>query len=105
MSPHTGGNRNILMGNLGHQAFPTKQDIETLIQRVEEAHRRDIQEVRTEIRSLTDRVDTGETSISSLENRLGTLEQSHVAQAEATVALQLHMEDLEDRSRRNNLRL
>lgn len=52
------------------QALPAKQDIETLIQRVEEAHRRDIQAVRMEISSLSDRVDAGETSITSLEARM-----------------------------------
>lgn len=87
------------------QALSTKQDIETLMQRVEESHRRDIQAVRMEISSLTDRVDAGESSISSLEARMGPLEQSHVAQEESRVALQPHMEDLEDRSRKNNLRL
>lgn len=87
------------------QALPMKQDIESLIQRVEEAHHRDIQPVRTEIGALTDRVDAGESSISSLEVRMEALEQANIAQAESAVALQLHLEDLEDRSRRNNLRL
>lgn len=48
------------------QALPMKQDIESLIQRVEEAHRRNIQEVRAANRSLSDRADTRETSIFSL---------------------------------------
>lgn len=87
------------------QALPTKQDIEALILRVEESHRREIQEVRTEIHSLADRVDNGEASISTIAARLGALEQSQAEQAESTIAIQLHMEDLEDRSRRNNLRL
>lgn len=43
------------------QALPTKQDIEALILRVEETHRRDIQAVRAEVHSLSEQVDAGET--------------------------------------------
>lgn len=87
------------------EALPSKTDIETLIQRVEEAHARDIQEIRKEMQTISERVDAGESSISALTQRVKDLEQSRETQAATAVDLQLHLEDLEDRSRRNNLRL
>lgn len=87
------------------QSLPTKADIEGLILRIEEAHSRDIQEVRADLHTLTDRVDSGETIISSLTHRIEALERSQESQDATAVDLQLHLEDLEDRSRRNNLRL
>lgn len=87
------------------EALPSKTDIETLIQRVEEAHARDIQEIREEMQTISERVDAGESSISALTQRVKDLEQSRETQAATAVDLQLHLEDLEDRSRRNNLRL
>lgn len=87
------------------QSLPTKADIEGLILRIEEAHSRDIQEVRADLHALTDRVDSGEATISSLTHRIEALECSQESQDATAVDLQLHLEDLEDRSRRNNLRL
>lgn len=87
------------------QALPTKNDIEAMILRLEETHRRDIQEVRGEVSSLADRVASGETAVSSLEERISALEQARDLHRDTAVSLQLHMEDVEDRSRRNNLRL
>lgn len=49
------------------QALPTRSDIEALILLIEEAHSRDIQEVKTELHSISDRVSTRETLITSLE--------------------------------------
>lgn len=87
------------------QALPTKNDIEAMILRLEETHRRDIQEVRGEVSSLADRVSSGETAVSSLEERVSALEQARDLHRDTAISLQLHMEDVEDRSRRNNLRL
>lgn len=56
------------------QALPTRADIEALTTCIEEAHSRDIQEVRVEIQSLTGRVEAGEASVSSLETRVLALE-------------------------------
>lgn len=86
-------------------ALPTRTDIESLILRLEETHRRDIQEVRGEISNIVERVSTGETVVTSLEGRVLALEQSRDQHRDAAVALQLHLEDIEDWSRRNNLRL
>lgn len=87
------------------QALPTKSNIEALILRIEEAHSRDIQEVKAELHTLSDRVDSREASISSLTHRVSALELSQVSQAATAIDLQLHLEDMEDRSCRNNLRL
>lgn len=87
------------------QALPTKADIEALVSRIEEAHSHDIQEVKEEVQSLAIRVETGETSVTSLEHRMSALENAQATQMATAVDLQLHLEDLEDRSRRNNLRL
>lgn len=85
------------------QALPTKSDIEALILRIEEAHSRDIHEVRTELHSVADRVTSGE--VTSLMARVQALEwtcESHWLEAQE---MQLHLEEMEDRSLRNNLRL
>lgn len=87
------------------QALPTRTDIEALILKLEETHRRDIQEVRGEVSTLAERVSTGEVSVSSLTDRVTALEQARDQHREVAIALQLHLEDVEDRSRRNNLRL
>lgn len=55
------------------------------------------------MQSLSNRVDSRESSLSELEHP--ALESSQRIQMVATVALQLHLENLEDWSRRNNLRL
>lgn len=87
------------------QALPTKADIETLIGKVEAAHRKEIRAVKQEVHSLSDRLTVGEASVSEIDRRVSVLESQHRAQAEAAIGLQLHMEEMEDRSRRNNLRL
>lgn len=61
--------------------------------------------MRGEVSKLTDRVASGEESVSLLADRVAALEQARDRQREATVMLQLHLEDVEDRSHRNNLRL
>lgn len=85
------------------QALPTRADIETLILRLEETHRRNMQEVRGEVSTLAVRVTTGEASVSALEGRVSALEQARDQQRESAIALQLHLENIKDRSRRNNL--
>lgn len=67
------------------QALPTRSDIE--------AHSRDMLEVKAEMHSLTDRMDTGEASISSLEHRMLALERSQASHATTAMDMQLHLED------------
>lgn len=87
------------------QALPTRADIETLIQRIEEAHSRDIQEIRTDLHTVTDRVASRETVTAALESRVQALECANDSHTRETQEMQLHLEKMEDRSRRNNLRL
>lgn len=83
--------------------LPTCRDIEALIIRVEETHRQDIQAVRSELTTLTERTKVGEETVSLVEQRVETLEKTLTTQTSMMVDLQLHTEELEDRSRRNNL--
>lgn len=78
-------------------------EIEALILWLEETHWRDFQEVRKDVTALTDRVTTGEVFLSVLTNRVTALEQAQDSHRNMTIALQLHMEEVEDQSRRNNL--
>lgn len=88
------------------RALPARWDIEALIIWLEETHRRDIQAVRTDIKALTERVNAGEGLVSALEQRVEAIERAQIIhQVDTAVELQLNMEVLEDRSRRNNLRL
>lgn len=87
------------------QALPTRADIETLIGKVEDAHRKELELVRGELQILVERVTDGESAYQSLEQRVSILERDSYTQKETSVALQLQLEDLEDRSRRNNVRL
>lgn len=86
-------------------SLPTKSDITTLIGAVEAAHRKEIALVREEVKALATRVTGGETSLMALEGRVAALEEVRNAQAEALMVQQLRLEEIEDRSRRNNLRL
>lgn len=76
-----------------------------LIGRVEAAHRKEIRAIKQEVHSLSDRLTAGEVSMSEIDRRVSVLDSQHRVQTEAAIGLQLHMEEMEDRSRRNNLRL
>lgn len=87
------------------QALPTPADMEALIYRMGETHRRDLQSIRIDVQSLSDRICTGETTQTALEKRVSQLEKAQSLQASHVSSLQLHLEQLAVRSRRNNLRL
>lgn len=87
------------------QALPTRADIEALVGKVEAAHKREMKEIKQDMQSLSSRLTTGEFSLVTLEQRVASLESTHKDQACSAVDLQLRMEEMEDRSRRNNLRL
>lgn len=72
--------------------------------RVEEQHRRDFQQLRAEVQHLDGRLVKGESAVSALEKQVAQLEQSHTSHQADLAELQLHLEDQENRSRRNNLR-
>lgn len=82
------------------QALPTRSYIETLILKLEETHCRDFHEVKAEVSTLADRVSSGEGSLTALEQRVDGLERARDQHRDMAVALQLHLEDVEDRSLR-----
>lgn len=77
------------------QALPKWSDMEALVLRLEETHRRDLHSVRVDVQLLSDRVSTGKMSL-SLEHRVSQLAQIQSSQASQVTALQLHMQELED---------
>lgn len=87
------------------QALPTKNDIAALIATVEAAHRKEMKAVRADVSALAVRIESGESSLSVLERRMSAMEENQNMQAEALQEQQLRLEEMEDRSRRNNLRL
>lgn len=87
------------------QALPTKADIAALIATVEATHRTEMKAVRAEVSALATRMKSGESSLTALEHRMTLLEDTQDAQTEALQDQWLRLEEMEDRSRRNNLRL
>lgn len=87
------------------QALPTRADIEAILNRLEESHKQEIAAVRHDVQTLSERMDSGETSVATIEQRLAAVEAAQTAQASSILSQQLQMEEVEDRSRRNNLRL
>lgn len=85
-------------------SLPSKADIEAIAGHLEATHQREVKAVRTEVQ-VTARVSAGETALTTMDKRLAELEAAQRSHMEATIAMQLHMEDLEDRSRRNNVRI
>lgn len=86
------------------QALPTGADIEKMIARLEEAHSREIKVVQTEVQRIANKLEMESTTLASLENRIKQLEQVQIVQSCYTPPLQLRVEEMEDRSRRKNLR-
>lgn len=82
-------------------ALQTRADIDD--SRLEASHRRDIASVCTDITSLTERMGTGKAMVTALEKRLKQVKDTQAIQAASVLAQQLHLEKIEDRSRRNNL--
>lgn len=72
---------------------------------MEEAHKKELNAVKQEVHSLNTRLSSGETSLAALERRVSSLETNKMDQNASAIELQLRMEEMEDRSRRNNLRL
>lgn len=87
------------------EALPTKADMEALVLRVEEQHRRDLQELCSEVHEIDERLTREETLMGALETRVSQLEKAQQRHQDQLAEVQLHAEDLENRSRRQNLRL
>lgn len=86
------------------EALPTKAGMEALVLRMEKQHRRELEEIRTEVQEIDEQLTREEASVGSLENRVTQLERAQQKQQEQLAEVQLHAEDLENRSRRQNLR-
>lgn len=80
------------------QALPKRSDIKALISRLEATHRKELAEVRTDIKSITTYLSTGEALVASLERRMLEVEAHQTAQAASMMTMQLQLEELEDRS-------
>lgn len=87
------------------RSLPTKEDIKAMISNLEDAHCREVQEIRSEITTINTRVDGADSFAAATEARLERLERIQAKQEETIKDLTLHIEDLEDRGRRNNLRI
>lgn len=72
---------------------------------MEETHCTEMHQVHTEIQLITDRLTMGEVRVTSLGERLEIMEIERGEYAETVAEMQLWIEELEDRSRRCNLRL
>lgn len=84
------------------QALPTRSDTEALVGSLEASHCKEIMAVRKKVNALSNRMGTGESSVAALEGRMTAMESLQTATA---LTHQLHSEEMEDHSRRNNLRL
>lgn len=61
--------------------------------------------MRADVSALATRLETGESSLAALERRMSEVEETQDTQAEALQEQILRLEEMEDRSCRNNLRL
>lgn len=76
------------------QAFLTRADLEAMVTRLEEVHRRDLKGVRAEVQHLTDRLKQDEASRAALEERITQLEQVQTLQNSYVPSLQLRLEEV-----------
>ncbi|KAG8580053.1 hypothetical protein GDO81_007107 [Engystomops pustulosus] len=86
-------------------SLPTKEDISLFASQILAECRQEFASLRSDVTSLTSRVDDLEQAQSSTAMSLESIQdmiQQHHAQLHA---LQQHMDDIENRSRRNNLRI
>lgn len=87
------------------QALPTRADIEALVGRVEAARKKEIRAVKQEVQALNTHLTAGESSLTTLEKIVTVMESRQDNQSTSAVELQLRVEEMEVRSRRNNVRL
>ncbi|KAM9305492.1 uncharacterized protein PAF06_014052 [Gastrophryne carolinensis] len=87
------------------ESIPTKADMETMILRIEKAFWKDLEVVQHNVAAVEDRVAALENARVATEDRLTHLEQTNDLQATQISNLKIQNDDLENRSRRNNLRI
>lgn len=85
------------------RSLPTKDDIQTMVINLEEAHRRELMEVQGALGTLTTRVEFTEVISAAVEARLGWLEQAQVDAEERMTEMRLLLEGQEVKGRRHNL--
>lgn len=76
-----------------------------MVANLQETFRRENQDIRGEITGVVTRVAEISATTEAHNARLTTLERALSLETSQNRALQLHIQDLEDRGRRNNLRL
>lgn len=69
------------------------------------AHQKEMNARKSDAQALTVRLTKGETLLSALDRRVLALEERQDSHTEALITQQLHLEDMEDQSHMNNLRL
>lgn len=76
-----------------------------MFSKLEIAHKADMQEIKAGLQSLTNRLDEVETIVPPIKTAITELQTAVAAQKTTIQALNTHLEDLEDRGRRNNIRI
>lgn len=85
--------------------LPTKQDLNAMATSIVNALTRELHDLKQQVDVVEERVTAIETSQTNTETRLSTLESEYGAFRRHLVDVQLRLDDGENRSRRNNLRL
>lgn len=85
--------------------LPTKADIQDMFLKLETAHKADMQEIKAGLHSPTNRLDQVEVIVPSVKSAIAELQAAVVTQLAAIQTLFTYLEDLEDRGRRNNIRI
>lgn len=83
----------------------TKADMDRMTLTLQQVLREEFREVKDSLHSLSSRADTMEQTPISTDQKIATLEATLTIQSQHLHALRLQQDDLENRSRRNNLKL
>ncbi|KAM9319837.1 protein mono-ADP-ribosyltransferase PARP4 [Gastrophryne carolinensis] len=87
------------------QALPSKTDLESMALRIEKAVRKDIEDLQQQTATLDTRVTAVERSREELSRELSELAGLQREVRRQQKEMQLHLDDLENRGRRNNVKL
>ena len=85
--------------------IPTKVELEGMLMRLENAIRKEISVLRTDITHILERVERVETKMEKQELELNELKNQHQIMKQNQRLLQYRLEDQENRNRRKNLRI
>ncbi|XP_071987838.1 uncharacterized protein [Engystomops pustulosus] len=87
------------------QNLPTKEDFKSLITEVKEAFKSEISEVRRDIQCMTQKIDELETAQADSRRQISHTQHTLHSQSVALQDMARHLEDLDNRGRRNNIRV